>query len=682
MLPSSLSLKMFRHQIRTCFGIIGLLLVTLWPFIPAWATHQPGVAHDHSSLLHDVGAELQILEEEYVVTASKYRQPISQSPSNLYVITSEDIRQSGATDIPTLLRRIPGLEVLQMSGADFNVSARGDNQVLANKVLLMVDGRSVYIDAQGFVFWKALPVTLPEIERIEVLKGPASSLYGFNAFDGVVNIITKNPKSSDMTTLQLGGGELDTIIGSAVFSRGVDDVSFRLSAGWDQNNSWEDQDQRAFRSWKFNAVGAYQISSDSQVTLEGGLVDAPVFENQIVPGGVFLENDALLPYARLSYKLDEFSLQGYWNRFDAVSDLKTDPSLRPFFQTTGPDGESTLKFLSDSFSLDLQQGIEFPDYLQRLIVGVNYRYTTVDSNFFLKDQDEHRFGVYIQDEWRPFSFLQLVSGLRVDLHSEIPETYSPRIAAILQPHSDHSIRLSFSVSYRPPTLVETHNNPQVSVLLPPPLPPLTGTVAGTSNLDAERIISYELGYQGWYYKHRVRLRASAFFNHLSDLIRPDFQPGSSATFTNNRDGDIYGGEGSIEFLVTPWLNGFANVSYQEFSQSFSGISRREGPTIKVNGGLRTNWEMGLSSELTVHYVDSTSYPLDDVFLLFGDQGVPVPEENLEDYVYVNLRGAYRFWDNRAELAVTFFNLLNDRHREHPLGETIGNRILGRLTVRL
>ena len=147
--------------------------------------------------------ELELLkEEESVSIASRYDQPISQAPSNVYVITDEDIRQSGALDIPTLLRRIPGMEVMQMNGADFNVSVRGDYRPNGNKLLVMVDGRSIYIDFQGQVIWKLLPVTLPEIKRIEVLKGPASAESGFNAFDGVINIITKSPEEIKETTLK------------------------------------------------------------------------------------------------------------------------------------------------------------------------------------------------------------------------------------------------------------------------------------------------------------------------------------------------------------------------------------------------------------------------------------------------------------------------------------------------
>src|SRR2546425_8711963 len=107
--------------------------------------------------------ELRLLKEETVSIAVRHEQPISEAPSNVYVITDEDIRQSGATDLPTVLRRIPGIEVMQTTGADFNVSVRGDNQSGANKLLIMVDGRSIFIDVQAQVDWKVIPVTLPEI---------------------------------------------------------------------------------------------------------------------------------------------------------------------------------------------------------------------------------------------------------------------------------------------------------------------------------------------------------------------------------------------------------------------------------------------------------------------------------------------------------------------------------------
>jgi iron complex outermembrane receptor protein len=171
------------------------------------------------------------LKEETVSIASRYEQPISRAPSDVYVITDEDIKNSGATDIPTLLRRVPGMEVMQTNAADFNVSVRGNNQLAANKLLVLVDGRSIYVDQSGVVFWKLLPVTLTEIKRIEVLKGPASAVYGFNAFDGVVNIITKSPEEMRGTTLQVAGGEVGTLLTNAVHAGTSGNWGYRLSGG-------------------------------------------------------------------------------------------------------------------------------------------------------------------------------------------------------------------------------------------------------------------------------------------------------------------------------------------------------------------------------------------------------------------------------------------------------------------
>src|SRR6478672_9565200 len=226
--------------------------------------------------------ELELIkEEESVSIASRYEEPISQAPANVYVITDEDIRQTGAPDLPTVLRRIPGIEVMQTTGADFNVSVRGDNQLTANKLLVMVDGRSIYVDTQGQVYWKAIPVTLPEIKRIEVLKGPASVLYGFNAFDGIVNIITKSPAEMKGTTLQFGGGSYGTISSAAIYAGTSGKLGYRLSVGHDQTQQWRNSDALAFRSNKFNVQTDYATSHDSKLRFSGGLVDVNRFDGTV-----------------------------------------------------------------------------------------------------------------------------------------------------------------------------------------------------------------------------------------------------------------------------------------------------------------------------------------------------------------------------------------------------------------
>src|SRR5438093_456289 len=129
--------------------------------------------------------------EEQVVTAGVHASSEAKAPASLTVISADEIRLTGASTIPEILRRVPGVDVAEMNPSDTNVSIRGFNRRIANKVLVLVDGRSVYQDFLGGTFWPLVDVAVPDIARIEVVRGPGSALYGANAFAGVVNIITR-----------------------------------------------------------------------------------------------------------------------------------------------------------------------------------------------------------------------------------------------------------------------------------------------------------------------------------------------------------------------------------------------------------------------------------------------------------------------------------------------------------
>ena len=638
--------------------------------------------------------ELELIKEEETVSiASRYEQPISQAPANVYVITDEDIRHSGATDLPTVLRRVPGLEVMQMSGAEFNVSARGNNQPFANKMLVLVDGRSIYNDIQAVVWWKAIPVTLPEIKRIEVLKGPASSIYGFNASDGIINIITKSPEEMKGTTLQFGSGELGTISSAAIHANKIGDFGYRLSIGRDQNQQWRDRDALAFRSNKLNVHTEYALPSDAKLLVSGGLVDANRFDGSIGET-VSVATRPSLGYANVSYERTNFFLRGWWSGYWDTPTVTTNPLLANFIRLTDRNGSSIQSFMSNTYNLETQHTLEF-GASNRLTYGVNYRHNSLSSSATDAFSRENRLGLYLQDEWRATQSLTLVAGLRYDLDTFINPTMSPRVALIYQATPDHTFRASASVAFRPPTLLETHADQRAVITVPTgvPVPPtFTTTIAATGapNLDPEQIISYEAGYQGWYFKHRLRLRADLFFNHISDLVTNRNTSASTATFVNDRgQADIYGGEAGVEFLATRWLTGFANYSYQEVGQSFLGTVRRGAPRFKYNAGLRGDWDNGWSGEAALYHVGAATYPVAATFTALAPFGVPSIDTRVDSYNLLNLRGAYKFWQQKAEagymrdaeVAISAFNALNDKHKEHPLGDTIGSRVMGWLTVR-
>lgn len=665
----------------TCPAFVAIALLLACP-VTAWSEENKN--ESGAPPAQGIPTELQLLKEEETVSiASRYEQPISQAPSNVYVITDEDIRHSGATDLPTVLRRIPGLEVMQVTGADFNVSMRGDNQLHVNKLLVLVDGRSIYVDVQGSLFWKAIPVTLPEIKRIEVQKGPASVLYGFNAFDGIINIITKSPEEMKGATAQFGGGAYGTISSAAVYANTYKKFGFRLSYGHDQNQQWRNGNELAYRDNKFNVQTEYALGADSKLSFSGGLVDVnridgPVGNTSVQTGGPDFG------YAQAGYDRPNFFIRGFWNSYDLDGLVTANPLLAPFMRFTDRSFSSDQRLRGNTYNIEAQQGIEL-GAATRLTAGINYRHNTLSHNFIDRFRTEDRLGFYVQGEWKPSRMFQAVGGLRYDLDTFINPTISPRGSLIFNPIPDHTIRATIAIGHRPPTLFETYGDTFAIITLPPPLPsPPPINARGSGNLSSEKIVSYELEYQGWYLHHRLRVRAALFYNHISDLITvtvPAPVQGGVA--------DIYGAETGLEFLAAKWLSGFGNFSYQEIGQTITGISQRAGPRFKYNAGLRTQWENGFSGEIAYHYVGAATYPLSQAFFDFQTFGVIPPNAHVGSYHLLNLRGAYRFWQEaaaagyrrEAEVAVSAFNSLNDTHKEHPLGDLIGSRVMGWLTVR-
>jgi iron complex outermembrane recepter protein len=636
--------------------------------------------------------ELELIKEEETVSiASRYEQPISKAPSNVYVITDEDIRHSGAADIPTILRRVPGLEVMQTTGADFDVSVRGNNQLRANKLLVMVDGRSVFNDAQGFFLWKMLPVTLPEIKRIEVLKGPASVVYGFNAFDGVINIITKSPQEMKGTTLQFGGGELGTITSAAIHAGTIGGFGYRLSVGRDQNQEWRNRDSLAFRSHKFNVQTGYHFGDGSELRMSGGLIDANRFDGVIFETTLD-QSTASQGYASVGYERPDFYIRSWWMRSTYNPDVLAHPLLGNLLHETDRTGGFPGSFVTNTINLETQHSVHLGT-MYRLTYGANFRHNTLSSNFTDGFARENRVGLYVQNEFTPIPEVTLVAGVRQDLHTLIHPTYSPRIALLITPTPNHTFRAAVSVGYRPPTLVETHIDTLIPTIFDGPLgvPPLSFN--RTDQLLAEQLVSYELGYQGWFWQHRLRLRADLFANLVRDLVDISSSGPRKLEFENdNHHAKIYGGEAGLEFLATSWLTLFGNFSYQKVDQTFIGTSTvaREGPQFKINAGARGEWENGVSSNVLLHHVGATQYPINEgTFSLAPLFGNAIPNRALGSYNLLNIRVAYKFWQEKAEagymrdaeVALSALNALNDTHKEHPLGDTIGSRVMGWLTVR-
>ncbi|MBK9948586.1 MAG: TonB-dependent receptor [Nitrospira sp.] len=657
----------------------------------SWAQPSPPIPRASSAVEQQLQDESLYLKEETVSIASRYEQPISRAPSDVYVITDEDIRSSGATDVPTLLRRVPGMEVMQTNAVDFNVSVRGNNQISANKLLVQVDGRSIYVDQAGIVFWKQLPVALIEIKRIEVLKGPASAVYGFNAFDGVVNIITKSPEEMRGTTLQVAGGEIGTLLINAIHAGTSGKWGYRLSAGHEQTQRWSNHDAPAINGQRVSGIAEYRLSGNGKIRAEAGFARSNPY-NGFLSSIDIGETHISQSYGLVSYEQNGLLVRGWWNGVLSETESLIHPQLVGLLGITDRFGQMKQDYSLNSYDLETRYQFK-PSESLHLNIGANYRHITGLSNMFANHTADNRFGLYTQGNWRVWPSLELSAGLRYDLDTFIAPTLSPRGAIVYHLTSNHAVRLSSSLAYRPPTIFEVGLNALNPVTLPG-VPPVATTILGSSNVNPEQIVSYEIGYQGWWWDHCLRTRVTGFYNHISDLIafrNPTSNPLNPVSPINGGVADVYGGEFGAEFLLTSWLSGFANYAYQEIGQSSSGFSRRGFPHHKVNAGLRLNWNQ-VRGEILYHHVGAASYPLADAFTNlapFFPAGTVLPAEEVRSYNLLNLRLGYLLWRQQsgdhvreAELAVSVFNALNDTHREHPLGDLLGTRVMGWLTVKL
>src|SRR4051812_24896541 len=180
----------------------------------------------------DYGAMEQLFNEPVTTSATGSPQRSTEVPVDMTIISAADIKRSGAQDLPTILGRVAGIDVLNFAASQSDVGIRGYNQARSPRLLVLINGRQVYLDHFGYTDWNALPVQLSEIRQIEVVRGPNSAIFGFNAVSGVVNIITFNPKFDSTNAVEVRAGNNADTYASAVTTLHLGQhLSVRLSGG-------------------------------------------------------------------------------------------------------------------------------------------------------------------------------------------------------------------------------------------------------------------------------------------------------------------------------------------------------------------------------------------------------------------------------------------------------------------
>ncbi|HLK54948.1 MAG TPA: TonB-dependent receptor [Chthonomonadaceae bacterium] len=592
-----------------------------------------------------------LLAGDTVVTASKKAQKASDVPAAVTVITEEDIRASGAVTILDLLRSVPGVDVMEMNRGVANVSIRGFNGQYANKLLVMVDGRSIYQDIYGNILWSANPLLISRIKRIEIVRGPGSALYGANAFNGVINIITKTPaemaKDPAKTSVRSLVGEQNSTLTEIQTTAGkARDWSYSLGAGYNRTDGFGGRQPGQVR----DSYTVPVLTFDAEKRLKRGNLWLAAGNSEAISdynGGLSLQDGAWhTSYVSLTYSEDK---------------VKNPIMARVFGNFFYLDEPGRRDASSQTYDFEAQQSRDLSRQ-HSLVYGLSYRQIQAFT-FVTGSNQQDLFALYGQDDFHLARQTHLFAGVRLDDHSVYGVTFTPRVSLVHHLSQKQSLRLSYGTSFRDPSIVDTYLNYQYPIA-----PGVVGTATGNPALKPEKVTSYELGY-----RKEIpggHLGVNLFYNQITDLITttatafapsPPFPPGiaTATSYINGGGATAVGLELESEFRIARGVRGLFNYSYQDVEGS-DGERVDLSPQHKFNVGVQANLSSHIESYLGVHFVGAS---------VFHDTTV-LP---IHAYARVDARLGYRFGTKSRPwtISAVAINLFDDKHLEFPMGTSAG-----------
>ena len=621
---------------------------------------------------------LEDLMNVQVTSVARHPEKLINAASAIQVITQEDIRRSGATSIPEALRLADNLQVAQKNSHDWAISARGFNTALANKLLVMIDGRTVYTPLYSGVFWDVQDYVLADIDRIEVISGPGGALWGANAVNGVINIITKSAKDTQGLYADAGGGSrpqdfTDVRYGGAlgpesqfrVYGKYFDRGSEVLANADSASDSWR-QGRAGFR------VDS-QSSAQDQLTLQGDFYDGR--ENDQTGGTSDTGGGNIL--GRWSRRLSDdsdFSLQSYIDRTHLTDPVA--PLLVNGLQFAGP---GVLTDDLTTYDVDFQHRFRAGS-VNNIVWGFGFRYThDVVSNapalaFLPPTLDRNLYSVFAQDEIALRRNLSLTLGTKVERNDYTGFEFEPdvRLSWILS--SQQALWAAISRAVRTPSRIDQ----DFSEAAPPHLVLLEGGADFTS----ESVLAYELGYRAQI-SSRMTASVSSFFNHYDDIRSTDFTPKTIIPlfFANGLEGDTYGLEFSGNYQVSQMWSLHAGYTLLE-----EHLHVKPGQTdlnAALNETADPEHQFSLRSSLNLPRHTELDAALRWVDTLRNNNG-PVPG-TVPSYFELDTHLAWHATD-RLELSLVGQNLLHNRHPEYgfpgPTRPEIERTAYGKLTWRL
>jgi len=573
--------------------------------------------HEQAIDEHLFEMDFQNILDIEVTSVSKRPEKVSEAASAIFVISQEDIAQRGITSIPEALRIVPGMQVGRIDANKWAISSRGFNSRFANKLLVMIDGRSVYTPLFAGVYWETLDMVMEDIERIEVIRGPGGTLWGANAVNGVVNIITKAAANTQGTLLSaITGNEQNSLSlrHGVHLDNGTDYRVYgkfnNYDGGYSKTKNYDDGDfgQAGFRA-------DWQPDSVNKLTLQGDIFSGNAGQQ------LTLATD---PAPGTSTQKDEVDLNGgnLLFRWQHKRNKNSDYTLQVYYDHEGRDGE-VLYEDRDTFDLDFQHHLVWEDS-HEVVWGLGYRYTTdntkANENFSLTPdkKDVELFNAFIQDEITLIDYeLFLTLGIKFEHNNFSGLEVQPNVRISWQPDDQQTIWGAISRVVRTPSRGE--QDVKLRIVNNNPATPFPTYLQGSDDYDSEEMIAYEAGYR-IKFSTSFSIDLSSFYNDYDNLRTIDPEtfppPELGLPFDNRMQGYSYGLEVTFRWQVQNDWQIQASYSFLDIhleldknssdvaSESLEQASPKNQFNIWSDWQFSHNWHLGSG----LRYVDAINAP--------------------------------------------------------------------------
>ncbi len=654
-----------KRRRRFCMLLIFCILLSpLSPCMPSPISAASQLPTDLTEL------SIEDLMNVEITSAAKKRQRLSEAAAAIFVITQEDIRRSGATSIPEALRMVPGIQVAKIDANKWAITSRGFNGRFANKLLVLMDGRSVYTPLYSGVFWEVQDTVLEDIDRIEVIRGPGASLWGANAVNGVINIITKSATETQGGLAVAGGGDEEKGFGTLRYGGKIGENSYYriYSKYFDRDSGVDSLGNDTADDWDFLRGGFRFDHGDNDsdsFTLQGDVYDGTT-------GDTITAYSLLPPFSTTFDEENDFqgfNAMGRWkHRISDTSDL----ALQVYFDRA--EWETAIAgVIVDTYDIDFQHRFAWGSR-QEIIWGLGYRYIRddVDGGFSLTADPDNRstslYSAFIQDEIQlDGERLRLTVGSKFEHNDYTDYEIQPNARIMWQPRERHSIWASASRAVRTPSRGENDARFNAPVFPPnalfPGSPLTVVALIGNSDFESEELIAYEMGYRVQP-QQRLSLDFALFYNEYDNLRSIEGQPQFfelipppphaviPTSIDNKLSGYAYGVELAADWLLFDWWRWQAGYTFlrmeldpdTDSTDTVTEPDEDKSPRHQVS--LRSSMELPRDVEL-------------DFWFRFVDE---LPALKINSYTTLDIRLAWSPVPD-FEIALVGQNLLDDQHAE-------------------